>query len=62
MKSEVENWLYRGGDRPSDRAIAGAAKCKIDEWRAHRANGMDVLASAAMDELTQLLEAMKTLI
>jgi hypothetical protein len=62
MKSEVENWLYRGGGCPSDRAIADAVKRKIDEWRAHRDNGMDVLASAAMDELTHLLEAIKTLI
>ena len=62
MRSKVENWLHHGGDCPSDGDLADAVKSKIDEWRDHRCGGMDVLASAAMDELTELIEAMKTLI
>lgn len=60
--AEVNDWLYRRGDCPSDTCLANVAMVYAQEWRDHRADGMDVLASWALDNLDELVKALRELV
>lgn len=59
---EVHDWLSRRGDCPSDTCLANVSMMYVQEWRDQRADGMDVLASCALDNLEELVKALRELV
>lgn len=61
MVRAVEDWLYRLGDYPGDRAVEVAMQQYMADWVENRANGLDVLASHANDSCVELAMAVRDL-
>lgn len=55
----VRNWMRRKGELPTDQQFVQACSAMVDEWREQRADCLDILASAALDELAETVQAMK---
>ena len=62
VETRVRDWLYREGELPSDLEITVRLKDLASEWRSERGKGMDILAAAIRDELSDLIEAIEELI
>ena len=58
----IREWLYEGGDYPGDKAASQKIAELADEWKTARGNGFDVVASAVIDELEELVENLRDLI
>lgn len=57
----VRDWIHRGGPCPSDTQFWFAFCGMLNEWKEQRMNGLDVLASVALDEMAETVEAMRDL-
>ena len=56
--SAVWEWVNNNGEYPGDELLAAAVRKHTAEWLLSRRDGMDALASAYADWLSQLTEAM----
>ena len=54
----VRKWMRNAGPC-TDTDLVVAIGVMLDQWREHRRSGMDVLASAALDEIEETVAAMK---
>lgn len=58
----VREWIRNAGPCPTDTDLVVAVGVMLDDWREQRRSGMDVLASAAMDEIEETVAVMKEMI
>lgn len=58
----IRNWLHGFGESPTDRQFEQAIHVTINTWVDERSRGMDVLASATLDELSEIVYAMRKLL
>lgn len=57
----VRDWIHRTGECPTDTQLWFAFCSMLNEWKEQRRNGLDVLASVALDEMAETVEAMRDL-
>ena len=57
----VRDWIHRNGPCPTDTEFWFAFCAMLNEWKEQRRNGLDVLASVALDEMAETVEAMRDL-
>lgn len=57
----IRDWIHRNGQCPSDTEFWFAFCSLLNEWKEQRRDGMDVLASVALDEMSETIEAMRDL-
>ena len=55
----VRDWCWRHGENPSDDQVRNAIHAYVFDWMQHRRNGMDVLASSVLDDLEEIISALK---
>lgn len=52
----VREWMHDDEPRPSDDDFVTAISVLMAEWRTYTRNGMDVLASACLDEVREIVD------
>ena len=52
----VRRWIYDDENRPDEAAFVTAISLLMSEWRSYTRNGMDVLASACLDEVREIID------
>ena len=55
----VRAWMRGAGECPSEGEFYIAFCLMLNEWRDNRKSGMDVLASAVLDEMEETVKAMR---
>lgn len=57
----VRSWMHRNGGCPEYSEFADAIAVLCDDWIRNKSDGMDIVASVALDEIAEIVEAMKDL-
>lgn len=57
----VRNWMHRNGRFPEYSEFADAIDVLCVDWIRNKSDGMDIVASASLDEIAEIVEAMKEL-